>query len=112
MTRELDLDPDHPILPEAWRHEVVGFRLDRIPEDGTEAYLDLTLMREGRRRRLRFWSPRDIQIERGGPCITFGLVISDLQSRGLEDVGVRVDDFEASQGAVRFVARAVEDLDE
>lgn len=41
--------------------------------------------------------------------MTFGLTIKDLRARGLEDVGVKVDDCEASRGAVRFVARSVEE---
>jgi len=39
--------------------------------------------------------------------MTSGLMIKDLRARGLENVGVAVDDFEASAGAVRFVARSV-----
>jgi hypothetical protein len=110
MNVELEQDPDHPILPEAWRYEIVGFRLERAPEDGGEPFLDLTLKLGARRKTLRFWSPVDVEIERGGPCMTSGLTIRDLRARGLEHVGVKVDDAEATRGAVRFVARLVEDL--
>ena len=40
--------------------------------------------------------------------MTSGLVISDVRGRKLDRLGVRVDDFEASPGAVRFWARHVE----
>jgi hypothetical protein len=110
VRRDFDQDPEHPILSEAWRYEIVGFRLERAPADGGEPFLDLTLMYANSRRTLRFWSPNDVEIERGGPRMTSGLVIKDLRARGLEDVGVRVDDFEASAGSVSFVARAVEEL--
>ena len=110
MNREIDQDPDHPILPEAWRYEIVGLRLERAPVDNGEPYLDLTLQHSGLRRTFRFWSPSDIEIERGGPCMTSGLAIKDLRGRGLYDTGVKVDDFEASVGAVRFVARTVEEV--
>jgi hypothetical protein len=110
VKRDFDQDPEHPILPEAWRYEIVGFRLERAPEEGGEPFLDLTLMYANNRRTLRFWSPDDIEIERGGPRMTSGLVIKDLRAPGLEDAGVRVDDFEGSTGAVSFVARAVEAL--
>jgi hypothetical protein len=110
MKRELEHYTDHPILPEAWRYEIVGLRLERAPEDGREPFLDLTVKLGDRRPTLRFWSPTDIEIERGGPYVTSGLTIKDVRSRGMEGVGVKVDDFEATTGAVRFVARSVEDL--
>jgi hypothetical protein len=42
--------------------------------------------------------------------MTHGLVIYDIRARGLDRLTVEVDDFEASDGKVRFVARAVEEL--
>ena len=42
--------------------------------------------------------------------MTSGLVIKDLRPRGLDGLTVAVDDFEATVGATRFVARAVEAL--
>jgi hypothetical protein len=110
LKRDLEQDPDHDILPEAWRWEIVGVHLERAPEDGGEPFLDLTLRLGRDRRRLRFWSPSDIEIERGGPCMTAGLVIKDLRPRGLDGLTVAVDDFEATVGATRFVARSVEPL--
>jgi hypothetical protein len=111
MTSERDdRDPEHAILPRAWEFEIVGLRLEREPLDGTESFLDLILRRGHERRTLRFWSPRDLEIERGGPTMTSGLTISDVIARGLERLGVKVDDFESSRGAVRFVARHVEEV--
>lgn len=110
LDHKLEEDPDHPILAEAWCYEIVGFCLDRRPFDGGEPHLDLTLERGNSRRIFRFWSPRNIEIERGGPCMTSGLVIKDLRSRGMEDIGVEVDDFEGTRGSVRFVARDVVEL--
>jgi hypothetical protein len=79
------------------------------PTDQEESYLDLVLRRGPERRTFRFWSPQEIEIERGGPRMTHGLVILDVRNRGLEKLGVRVDDFEGSVGSVRFWARAVEE---
>jgi hypothetical protein len=107
---KVDRDPEHPVLARAWEFEIVGFRLEKEPVDEREPFLDLTLKRGDDRRVLRFWSPRDIEIERGGPTMTSGLVIYDIRARGLERLGVQVDDFEASRGSVRFLARAVEDI--
>jgi GNAT superfamily N-acetyltransferase len=105
-------DAEHPILPRAFEYEIVGLYLEREPVDEQEPYLDLVLRRGAERRILRFWSPVDIEIERGGPTMTSGLVIRDVRRHGLEKIGVRVDDFEGTQGAVRFSARAVERQDE
>ena len=105
-------DAEHPILPRAFEYEIVGLYLEREPVDEQEPYLDLVLRRGAERRILRFWSPVDIEIERGGPTMTSGLVIRDVRRHGLERIGVRVDDFEGTQGAVRFSARAVERQDE
>ena len=102
---------DHPILAQAWRYRIVSLVLELEPLDGGEPYLDLVLRYREDRRRLRFWSPQDLEIERGGPRHTHGLEILDVRDRGLDRLGVRVDDFEASSGSVRFWARAVEDLD-
>ena len=103
----------HPILPDAWRYEIVALALVLAPEDGSEPYLDLELRpREGiagPRRRLRFLSPQELEIERGGP-VSGGLTILDVSARRLDRIGVRVDDFEAAPGSLRFWARAVEDL--
>jgi hypothetical protein len=105
-----DQDQDHPIVPRAHEWEIVGLCLDLEPVDGSEAFLDLTIRRATARRTLRFWSPQDLEVERGGPSFTGGLVIEDVSARGWEGIGVRVSDFEASHGSVHFVARIVEEL--
>jgi hypothetical protein len=103
-------DPDHPIIDRPWEYEIIGFNFV-CPEGGDEPYVDLTLRKEQIVRRFRFFGPRQIQIEEGFPRPTHGMYISDVRSRGLEAIGVRVGDFEASEGAVRFWARDVIDLD-
>ncbi len=108
MSAQIAGDPEHPILAKAWEFEVVGVRLDREPIDGGEPFLDLTLRRGDERRYLRFWSPVDLEIERGGPAMTGGLIIKDVRARQLDGLGVQVDDSEASRGAIRFYARSVE----
>jgi hypothetical protein len=110
MTSNHAEDPEHPIVARAWEFEIVGLRLDKAPVDESEPFLDLTLVRGEERRILRFWSPADLEIERGGPVMTHGLMILDIRARGLDRLGVRVDDFEGCRGSVRFVARAVEEV--
>ena len=77
------------------------------PDEQFETFLDLTLKKDGVLRQLRFYSPQDLEIEKGFPSATGGFCIYDVSARGLESLRVRVGDFEASPGAVRFWARAV-----
>jgi len=107
----LEESPHHPILDRPWEYEVVGFNFQRSLILETEPYIDLTLQSGSAVRRLRFYGPKDIQIESGFPEWTGGLVILDVTSRGMEGIGIRVDDFEASRGSVTFWARTVVDLD-
>jgi len=102
-------DPDHPILPRSWEWEIIGLNLQLEPGERGEAFLDLMLKRGEERRLFRFWSPQDLEIERGGPRKTAGFKILDISSRGLERLGVKVTDFEGSWGQVHFLARTVED---
>ncbi len=104
-----DKDSEHTILSEAWTWEIVGFNLQREPGDDSEPFIDLTLRRGDQRRVFRFFSPCDVQIEKGGPRMTSGLSIVDVGARGLENLGVCVCDFEGSGGAVTFWARDVEE---
>src|SRR5262249_43513200 len=99
--------PDHSILPEAWKWRVVGLHLDEDPEDGSEAFLDLYVKRGPERRALRFWSPREVRLDRSGPISTSGIRVRDLSGRGMEGVGVRVESIENQDQPLTFVARAV-----
>ncbi|APR81062.1 Hypothetical protein A7982_06409 [Minicystis rosea] len=103
------IDPRHPLLPDAHNYDLLEFNLCLAPADGGEPYVDLVLASASRRVVLRFWSPRQLEIQEGGPS-TFGMEILDLSARGLDGISVRVDDYELSGGAVRFVARTLEIL--
>lgn len=74
---------------------IVGLRLELKPEKDAEPFLDLTAELDGNRRTLRFFSPQSIEIEEGGP-VSGGLKILDVSHRQLEDLRVRVDDYEGS----------------
>ena len=101
-------DPDHAIIEMPFRFAVVGFNFQR-PRDA-ESYIDLTLRRDEEKRRLRFFSPQRIELEEGfRNCPE--LEIKDLSGNQLDGLDVRVGDFEASFGAMRFWARDVIDLD-
>jgi hypothetical protein len=72
-------DFEHPILDSSWDYEVVGLRLEKEPTEEIEPFLDLTLRRGSERRTFRFWSPSELEIERGGPLMTGGLTIFDQE---------------------------------
>jgi len=100
-------DPDHPVLQQAWRHEVVGFTFDGLAE---EPYLDLVLRHSDTKviRRLRFFSPTEIRIS--GPSMNWGIAIADVRARQLEGLGVEVYNFEGSEAPIEFSARDVVEL--
>ena len=109
MSQALE-DPNHPIIERPFEYRVTGFAFHRALDDSIESYADLTLQRDDVIRRLRFLGPQSISIEEGFPNGS-GMFIADVRHRGLEGLGVRVDDFESSGGAIRFWARTVIDLD-
>jgi len=74
------------------------------------SYIDLTLVKGDQVRILRFYDPINIKIEEGFPSPTRGMQIIDVRSKQLEGIGVEVSDFEASWGAIKFLARKVVDL--
>lgn len=110
MSESSEFDPPHGVLPRAFEYAIVGLRLELEPGEADEAFLDMTLRRGSERVVLRFWSPQELEIERGGPRFSGGMEIRDIRGRGWEGLGVEVGDCEASWGKVRFWARAVERL--
>lgn len=102
------MDPDHPILPDARRYEVIALHWDRSVED---SYLELTLRHTQTFavRRLRFLSPRDLHVDPEIAGVQYGFAIADVRARQMEGLGVEVYNFE-SFGGVRFFARDVIDV--
>lgn len=103
-------DPPHPIIDRPDEYRICAMRYEMNWDDG-EPFLDLELRRGDIVRRLRFWSPRDLEIEKWFPVPTGGMEILDVRARQMEGIGVRVGDFEESPGAITFWARDVADLD-
>jgi len=100
----------HPILecPSQYQIEALACHFDLEDEDGS--YLDLTLRKEEEHITLRFRRPVNIVIEAGFPHPTGGMVIYDRSKDGLENIGVEVADYEASHGAITFLAKSVSRL--
>jgi hypothetical protein len=106
-----DGDPYHPILPEPWRWELMEFTFQRDLADWRASYIDMTFERDGVVRRLRFIAPQNLEMSAGLPN-SFGMCILDVSGRHLEELGVRVSNFEQSYGAPSFWAARVVDLDQ
>jgi hypothetical protein len=100
-------DPIHSIVDRPWEYEIQSLGFYQSPRGEFEPFIDLTLKKGDVLRHLRFYNPRDLEIEKGFPAQTGGICIYDVSARGSEGLGVRVGDFEASWGAVRFWAREV-----
>ncbi len=103
-------DPNHAIIDRPFEYRILSMRYS-TRRDGQEPFLDLEVCRGEVIRRLRFWSPQELEIEKGFPEPTGGMVILDVRSRQMEGLGVRVSDIEASWGSITFWARDVVDLD-
>ena len=103
-------DPIHSIVARPWEYEILSLSFYQSPTGKFEPFIDLSLKKGDVLRHLRFYSPRELEIEKWFPARTGGFCIYDVSARGLEGLGVRVGDFEASWGAVRFWAREVIEL--
>jgi hypothetical protein len=106
-----DDDPDHPILTDPFRWELLEFTYRRDLDDWRESYIDMVFVRDAERRRLRFYAPQELEMSRGLPN-SFGLCILDVSGRQLEGLGVRVANLEQSYGAPSFWASRVVEVAE
>ena len=109
-TSEPDFGAPHAIIDNPARYRVVELHFNQATGE-SEPHLDLYLARGDVVRRLRFLSPQRVVIEEGFPEPTGGMMVIDASSDGLEGIGVRVIDIEASLGSLTFFARTVIDLD-
>lgn len=101
----------HPIIDRPWEFQVIEFFFAHDPSDDRTACIDLTLQNGSITRRLRFSGVQALSIEEGFPRQTHGLCILDITDWQWDGLKVKVDDFEASHGAIRFFAYDVVDLD-
>lgn len=108
----MDKDTVHPIIDSPHNFDIISFHYEIDIHDPLDSYIDLTLKKDSVIRRLRFYGPRDLEIEKGFPKATRGMEILDVRERQLADIGVWVADFENSHGSITFWAKTVVDLDE
>lgn len=101
--------PDHPVLAEPWKYELMELLFRRSPSDARENTLQLTLTKSGETVRLLFQGVQGFQIDEGFPS-TSGLMILDISENKWEGLSVEVSTFENAGGVPRFYARSVERL--
>jgi hypothetical protein len=103
-----ECDRDHPIIDAPFRWELVEFTYRQEATWG-DSYIDLVLARDGVERRLRFFGPQELELDRGLPNSS-GLYISDVTGRGMEGIGVRVGSFEPDWCVPSFWASRVVEI--
>ena len=89
-------------------YDIEYFAYSFNDEDNSKSYIDLHLKKGSEICKLRFWGPKDLQIEKGFPYATRGMYIEDVSKHGLESLNVYVGDFEATNGSMTFWAKIVE----
>ena len=63
-------DPIHPIVERPWEYEILSLGFYQSPSGEFEPFIDLTFKKGDVLRHLRFYSPRELEIERGFPART------------------------------------------
>jgi hypothetical protein len=101
---------EHSILQSPWQYDVEDFHYHVDRNNPDKSYIDMNLRKDEVLVKLRFHRPVNLKIEAGFPNATRGMVFYDVASDFLENIGVEVADFEASQGSVTFSAKSVERL--
>ncbi|WP_028103992.1 hypothetical protein [Pseudoduganella violaceinigra] len=104
----MERPPHHAVLDMPHEYDIVDFRYFVDRQEADQSFIDLTLEKDGEVVALRFWKPVNLIIEQGFPIATAGMVFYDVSSYHLEDIGVEVADFEASNGSITFSAKSVE----
>jgi hypothetical protein len=98
----------HNIVDSPHLYDIAYFAYKFDDEDNSKSYIDLHLKKDGELVKLRFWGPRDLEIEKGFPYATGGMFIEDVSKNELEAINIYVGDFEASNGSITFWANSVE----
>ncbi len=101
---------DHSILQRPWQYDIEDFHYHVARNNPDGSYIDMNLRRDDELVKLRFHRPVNLKIEAGFPDATRGMVFYDVSGDFLENIGIEVADFEASQGSVTFSAKSVERL--
>ena len=102
----------HSILHRPHQYDVTDFHYHFDKNDPSQSFIRMTLEKNTEVVTLQFWQPVNLQIEKGFPYPTHGMVFYDVTASGLEDIGIEVSDFEASYGSITFSAKFVERVNE
>ena len=104
-------DKFHPAINRPHEYEIayLGYQLDQ--EDFRNSYIDIHFKKGNEIKKLRFFQPTELEIEKGFNGNICGMEILDIRDYQLDGVGVKVRNFEQDAG-VTFMAREVKELNE
>ena len=105
-------EPLHPILDQPWSWEITGLQWCASGQLAPSSFLDVTFLRDGTTRRLRFVDPQDLVLELSSPYPAHcgDMVILDIRGRQLDGLGVQATDAGADGTPLRLYARDVTDV--
>lgn len=104
-------DKIHPIITRPHEYEVIFFGYQIDNDDYANSYIDIHFKKDNKVIKLRFSQPADLEIEKGFNGNISGMEIFDIRERQLDDIGVKVSNFEQDSG-VTFLAKKVIELNE
>lgn len=106
----MDNFKQHPIVDRPWEFRIVKFVFDSQSTDFSERFIELWLQKGMGVRKLKFFYPTQLMIEEGFPNPTHGMEILDIENQQMENINIRVSDFESSWGRLTFYAKSVEEI--
>ena len=102
-------DKIHPIIyrPHLYEITYVGFHTDR--NDFSNSYIDIHFVKGEESKKLRFFEPTEVEVEKGFYGDNNGMEILDITDRQYDGVGIEVRNFEQDAG-ITFLAREVKEI--
>ena len=101
----------HPIINKPHRYKVIYFAYKIDNDDYKNTYIDIHFKKNNEIKKLRFFQPVELEIDKGFSGSISGMEILDIREQQLEDIGVKVGNFEQDSG-VTFMAREVIEINE
>lgn len=97
----------HNIINNPHKYTLIYFVLNNDIDDYKNSYIDLHLKKGDEIKKLRFFQPIDLEIEKSFNGNICGMEILDIKDRQLDSINVEVSNFEQDSG-ITFLAKKVE----
>jgi hypothetical protein len=102
-------DKKHPIITKPHEYQVIFFGYQIDNDNYTNSYIDIHFKKENKVIKLRFFQPLELEINKGFNGNVCGMEILDISKFQLDDIGVKVSNFEQDAG-ITFLAKKVVEL--